>query len=79
MRLVEGKGLQSCCIVPNRQPAFGMAFWQDSTGPNPIAEQSLKQGVAAHFDAPSDVREFLAHLLDDERERAVAKSMRTPQ
>jgi len=37
------------------------------------------KGVAAHFDAPSDVREFLAHLLDDERERAVAKSMRTPQ
>jgi trehalose 6-phosphate phosphatase len=25
------------------------------------------KGVAAHFDAPSDVREFLAHLLDDER------------
>jgi trehalose 6-phosphate phosphatase len=24
------------------------------------------KGVAAHFDAPSDVREFLAHLLDDE-------------
>jgi trehalose 6-phosphate phosphatase len=24
------------------------------------------QGVAGHFDAPSDVREFLAHLLDDE-------------
>jgi trehalose 6-phosphate phosphatase len=24
-------------------------------------------GVAGHFDAPSDVREFLAHLLDDER------------
>ena len=23
-------------------------------------------GVAGHFDAPSDVREFLAHLLDDE-------------
>ena len=33
------------------------------------------KGVAAHFDAPSDVREFLAHLLDDERaQRAVAKS-----
>ena len=28
------------------------------------------KGVAAHFDAPSDVREFLAHLLDDEREIA---------
>jgi trehalose 6-phosphate phosphatase len=28
------------------------------------------KGVAAHFDAPSDVREFLAHLLDDERESA---------
>jgi trehalose 6-phosphate phosphatase len=27
-------------------------------------------GVAGHFDAPSDVREFLAHLLDDEREIA---------
>src|SRR5882724_11595675 len=26
------------------------------------------QGVAGHFDAPSDVREFLAHLLDDERD-----------
>jgi trehalose 6-phosphate phosphatase len=26
------------------------------------------RGVAGHFDAPSDVREFLAHLLDDERE-----------
>src|SRR5438552_11502291 len=25
-------------------------------------------GVAGHFDAPSDVREFLAHLLDDESE-----------
>jgi trehalose 6-phosphate phosphatase len=25
------------------------------------------RGVAGHFDAPSDVREFLAHLLDDER------------
>ena len=24
------------------------------------------KGVAGHFDAPSDVREFLAHLLDDE-------------
>ena len=24
-------------------------------------------GVAGHFDAPSDVRAFLAHLLDDER------------
>ncbi|MCA1451597.1 trehalose-phosphatase [Bradyrhizobium sp. BRP22] len=28
------------------------------------------KGVAGHFDAPSDVREFLAHLLDDEREIA---------
>ena len=28
------------------------------------------KGVAAHFDAPSDVREFLAHLLDDERQIA---------
>jgi len=26
------------------------------------------QGVAGHFDAPSDVREFLTHLLDDERD-----------
>src|SRR5689334_1905881 len=26
------------------------------------------RGVAGHFDAPSDVREFLAHLLDDERD-----------
>jgi trehalose 6-phosphate phosphatase len=26
------------------------------------------RGVAGHFDAPGDVREFLAHLLDDERE-----------
>jgi trehalose 6-phosphate phosphatase len=26
------------------------------------------RGVAGHFDAPIDVREFLAHLLDDERE-----------
>jgi trehalose 6-phosphate phosphatase len=26
------------------------------------------KGVAGHFDAPSDVREFLSHLLDDERE-----------
>src|SRR5256885_8980734 len=26
------------------------------------------RGVAGHFDAPCDVREFLAHLLDDERE-----------
>jgi trehalose 6-phosphate phosphatase len=28
------------------------------------------KGVAGHFDAPSDVREFLAHLLDDERDAA---------
>ncbi|WP_407177997.1 trehalose-phosphatase [Bradyrhizobium sp. STM 3562] len=28
------------------------------------------QGVNGHFDAPSDVREFLAHLLDDERSPA---------
>jgi trehalose 6-phosphate phosphatase len=28
-------------------------------------------GVAGHFDAPSDVREFLAHLLDDERDAAL--------
>src|SRR3954471_6561783 len=26
------------------------------------------KGVAGRFDAPSDVREFLAHLLDDERD-----------
>src|SRR6202040_674161 len=26
------------------------------------------KGVNGHFDAPSDVREFLAHLLDDERD-----------
>src|SRR3954466_772065 len=26
------------------------------------------KGVAGHFDAPSDVREFLAHLLDDQRD-----------
>ena len=25
------------------------------------------RGVAGHFDAPDDVRQFLAHLLDDER------------
>src|SRR3981081_281991 len=25
------------------------------------------RGVAGHFDAPSDVREFLAHLLDDDK------------
>src|SRR3954453_10134999 len=30
------------------------------------------KGVAGHFDAPSDVREFLAHLLDDERDAASA-------
>ena len=29
------------------------------------------QGVAGHFDAPSDVRKFLAHLLDDERDAAL--------
>jgi trehalose 6-phosphate phosphatase len=29
------------------------------------------RGVAGHFDAPSDVREFLAHLLDDERDAAL--------
>src|SRR6188474_1763994 len=28
-------------------------------------------GVAGHFDAPSDVREFLTHLLDDERDAAL--------
>ena len=26
------------------------------------------QGVSGHFDAPSDVREFLVHLLDDEKD-----------
>ena len=30
------------------------------------------KGVAGHFDAPSDVREFLAHLLDDERDAGAA-------
>jgi trehalose 6-phosphate phosphatase len=29
------------------------------------------KGVAGHFDAPSDVREFLAHLLDDEGDAAL--------
>ena len=29
------------------------------------------RGVAGHFDAPSDVREFLAHLLDDERDASL--------
>ncbi|MBR1147558.1 MULTISPECIES: trehalose-phosphatase [unclassified Bradyrhizobium] len=29
------------------------------------------QGVQGHFDSPSDVREFLAHLLDDERDAAL--------
>jgi len=29
------------------------------------------KGVAGHFDAPGDVREFLAHLLDDERDAAL--------
>ena len=29
------------------------------------------RGVHGHFDAPSDVREFLAHLLDDERHAAL--------
>jgi trehalose 6-phosphate phosphatase len=29
------------------------------------------KGVNGHFDAPSDVREFLAHLLDDERDAAL--------
>jgi trehalose 6-phosphate phosphatase len=29
------------------------------------------KGVAGHFDAPSDVREFLAHLLDDQRDAAL--------
>jgi trehalose 6-phosphate phosphatase len=29
------------------------------------------KGVAGHFDAPSDVREFLAHLLDDEKDAAL--------
>ena len=28
-------------------------------------------GVAGHFDAPSDVREFLAHLVDDERDASL--------
>ena len=31
------------------------------------------KGVAGHFDAPSDVREFLAHLLDDERDAALSQ------
>jgi trehalose 6-phosphate phosphatase len=29
------------------------------------------RGVAGHFDAPDDVRQFLAHLLDDERDAAL--------
>lgn len=29
------------------------------------------KGVAGHFDAPSDVREFLSHLLDDERDASL--------
>src|SRR5437763_5103701 len=29
------------------------------------------RGVLDHFDAPSDVREFLAHLLDDERDASL--------
>ena len=29
------------------------------------------QGVAGHFDSPSDVRELLAHLLDDERDASL--------
>src|SRR3954463_11781592 len=29
------------------------------------------RGVAGHFDSPSDVREFLAHLLDDERDASL--------
>ena len=29
------------------------------------------KGVAGHFDAPADVREFLAHLLDDERDASL--------
>src|SRR3954470_16468866 len=28
----------------------------------------LAKGVAGHFDSPDDVRQFLAHLLDDERD-----------
>ena len=30
------------------------------------------RGVAGHFDAPSDVRQFLAHLLDDERDAGLS-------
>ncbi|QDW36196.1 trehalose-phosphatase [Bradyrhizobium sp. KBS0727] len=29
------------------------------------------KGVAGHFDTPSDVREFLSHLLDDERDASL--------
>ena len=29
------------------------------------------KGVQGHFDSPSDVREFLSHLLDDERDAAL--------
>src|SRR5260221_2204692 len=29
------------------------------------------KGVAGHFDAPDDVRQFLAHLLDDERDASL--------
>src|SRR5690349_4005234 len=29
------------------------------------------KGVAGHFDSPSDVREFLAHLLDDETDASL--------
>jgi trehalose 6-phosphate phosphatase len=29
------------------------------------------KGVVGHFDEPSDVREFLAHLLDDERDASL--------
>src|SRR4029079_16399388 len=32
------------------------------------------KGVAGHFDSPDDVRQFLAHLLDDERDAVLPKS-----
>jgi trehalose 6-phosphate phosphatase len=37
----------------------------------PFSVGRRAKGVAGHFDAPSDVREFLAHLLDDERDASL--------
>src|SRR5689334_22998067 len=50
--------------------AAGFAIMPDLDGLSFSVGRRAK-GVAGHFDAPSDVREFLAHLLDDETDASL--------